>query len=100
MIAVSEDPFIRKFLGDVLKRRGYTVVGANAARTIDMIRSGNERVDLVITNSPAEFESVAEVPMLYIAAVPDPEIGSHFRAFRALQKPFLLDQLVSAVKEL
>ena len=101
IIAVTEDPFIRKFLGDVLKRRGYRVVGADSARTIEMIRSGDETVDLVITNTPVEFESVAEkVPMLYIAAVPDPAMGSHFRFFRALRKPFLPDQLLAAVKEL
>lgn len=101
IIAVTEDPFIRKFLGDVLKRRGYRVVGADSARAIEMIRSGDETVDLVITNTPVEFAAVAEqVPMLYIAAVPDPEMGSRFRAFRALKKPFLPDQLIAAVKEL
>ena len=101
MIAVSEDPFIRKFLGDVLKRRGYRVVGADSAKTVEMIRSGTEPVELVITNTPVDFESVAEkVPMLYIAAVPDPTLGSRFRAFRALKKPFLPDQLVAAVQEL
>lgn len=101
IIAVTEDPFIRKFLGDVLNRRGYRVVGADSARAIEMIRSGNETVDLVITNTPVDFASVAEkVPMLYIAAVPDPDIGSRFPAFRALRKPFLPDQLLAAVKEL
>lgn len=101
IIAVTEDPFIRKFLGDVLKRRGYRVVGADSAHTIEMIRSGNERVDLVITNTPVEFASVADqVPMLYIAAVPDPDVGSRFPSFRALKKPFLPDQLFAAVKEL
>jgi DNA-binding response OmpR family regulator len=101
IIAVTEDPYIRKFLGDVLKRRGYRVVGADSARAIEMIRSGDEPVDLVITNTPVEFASVAEeVPVLYIAAAPDPEVGSRFRAFRALRKPFLPDQLIAAVKEL
>lgn len=101
IIAVTEDPFIRKFLGDVLNRRGYRVVGADSARTIEMIRSGSETVDLVITNTPAEFASVADkVPMLYIAAVPDPEMGSRFPSFRALRKPFLPNQLIAAVKEL
>ena len=101
VIAVTEDPFIRKFLADVLKRRGYQVVGADSTHAIEMIRSGNETVELVITNTPVEFVSVADkVPMLYIAAIPDPDIGSRFPSFRALRKPFLPDQLLSAVKEL
>lgn len=101
VIAVVEDPIIRKFLGDLLKRRGYQVVGANSTHAIEMIRSGNEAVDLVITNTPVEFVSVADkVPVLYIAAIPDPEVGSRFPSFRALRKPFLPDQLLTAVKEL
>jgi len=101
MIAVTEDPFIRKFLGDVLKRRGYRVVGADSARALEMIRSGDETVDLVITNTPVAFASVAEqVPMLYIAALPDPDMGSRFTSFRSLKKPFLPEQLLEAVEEL
>lgn len=101
VIAVTEDPFIRKYLGDVLKRRGYRVVGSDATHTIEWIESGSETVDLVITNTPADFEPVADkVAVLYIAAVPDPEIGLRFSAFRALKKPFQPDQLLAAVKEL
>jgi len=101
MIAVTEDPFIRKFLGDVLKRRGYVVVSADAAHAIEMIESGSDTIELVITNSPVNFESVAQrVPMLYIAAVPDLEIASHFRTCRTLNKPFLPEQLITAVEEL
>jgi len=101
MITVTEDPYIRRFLADVLKRRGYKVIGADPTHTIEMIRSGDETVDLVITNTPVEFASVADkVPMLYIAAIPDPDMGSRFPSFRALKKPFLPEQLFTAVKEL
>ena len=48
-----------------------------------------------------EFASVADrVPVLYLAAAPDPEAGTHFSAFRALRKPFLPQQLLEAVQEL
>jgi DNA-binding response OmpR family regulator len=101
MIAVDEDPFIRKYLGDLLKRRGYRVVGSDATHTIEWIESGKEIVDLVITNTPWEFLPLAaKVPVLYLAAAPDPEAGLPFAAFRALKKPFLPDQLLAAVEEL
>jgi DNA-binding response OmpR family regulator len=101
LIAVTEDPFIRKFLGDVLKRRGYRVVGSDATRTIEWIESGNETVDLVITNTPADFLTVADkVAVLYLAAAPDPEIGLRFSVFRVLKKPFQPEQLFAAVREL
>ena len=101
VIAVTEDPFIRKLLGDVLKKHGYRVVGSSASNTIEMIESGREPVELVITNEPGEFMSVAgKVPLLYLAAVPDPAMGSHFAYFRALSKPFRPEELLAAVEEL
>ena len=101
IIAVTEDPFIRKLLRDLLKKRGYRVVGSDAAGTIDWIESGTEIVDLVITNAPNRFEAVADkVAVLYLAGAPDPEAGSRFSAFRALQKPFRPEQLLAAVNDL
>jgi DNA-binding response OmpR family regulator len=101
IIAVTEDPFIRKLLGDLLKKRGYRVVGSDAPGTIDWIESGTEIVDLVITNAPNRFEAVADkVAVLYLSAAPDPEAGSHFSAFRALRKPFHPEQLLAAVNDL
>ncbi|HEY2013990.1 MAG TPA: hypothetical protein VGH38_10850 [Bryobacteraceae bacterium] len=101
VIAVSEDPFIQKYLGDVLKKHGYRVIGSDPARTIQLIQSGTESIDLVITNSPLDFIPVAQkVALLYIAAVPDPEIGSSFASFMSLKKPFQPNRLLDAVEDL
>lgn len=101
LIAVTEDPFIRKLLGDLLKKRGYRVVGSDAVDTINWIESGAETVDLVITNTPNRFEAVADkVAVLYLAAAPDPKAGSRFSAFRALRKPFQPEHLLAAVNDL
>ena len=66
-----------------------------------MLSSDTEQVDLIITNSPKDFLRFADhVPLLYIAAAPDPELASRFLWCRVLQKPFHPDQLVAAVRDL
>ena len=101
MIAVAEDPFIRKFLGDLLQKHGYRVIGSDPKRTLEWIKSGTEMVDVVITNTPDVFASVAnKVALLYIAAVPNPDAGLPFPAFRAMTKPFHPQELIAAVEEL
>jgi hypothetical protein len=98
IIAVAEDPHISRFLATILKRKGYQVIGDVPARMAERIRVGEETVDMVITNSPADFMPVGlTLPMLYIAATPDLEMASHFAYFRALKKPFLPSQLLDAV---
>ena len=101
VIAIAEDPFIRKFLGDLLQKHGYRVIGGDAVRTLELIKSGTELVDVVITNTPGTFASVAKkVSLLYIAAAPDPDAGLPFPAFRAMTKPFHPQQLLAAIEEL
>jgi len=97
-IAICEDPFVRKLVRDVLTRRGYHVIGTDVDETVEMLRSGESQVRLVITNSPGEFMDFAEtLPVLYMAAAPDEAVAAQFRACRTLQKPFSNQRLLEAV---
>ncbi len=101
IVAVIEDPFIRRLLRDILTRHGYEVVEYAPHRVVDLLRSGAEQVSLIITNEPSEFLAFAEaLPVLYLAAAPDPELAACFRRCRCLRKPFLAEDLVAAVAEL
>lgn len=101
IVAVIEDPFIRKLLRDILTRHGYRVVEYSAQRAVEHLRAGSEHVNLVITNAPAELLPVAqEVPLLYLAAAPDPDLAACFPACRCVRKPFQSEHLLSAVREL
>ena len=100
-IAVVEDPFIRKFVGDLLASNGYRVLEPEVQGALEMLRSGTEKLGLVITNQPADFVAYADrVPVLYIAAAPDEALASRFRACRILRKPFVNQQLLEAVHAL
>lgn len=100
-VVVVEDPYIRKYLRDVLTRHGYRVIGSEVQAATEMLRSGTEQVDLVITNSPIDFLAFADtVPLLYIAGAPDPELAPRFFCCRVLKKPFHPEHLVAAVRDL
>jgi len=100
-IVVVEDPYIRKYLRDVLTRHGYRVVGSETHRAVEMLLSGPDQVDLVITNSPLDFLAFADtLPLVYLAGAPDPELASRFFCCRVLKKPFHPDHLVAAVRDL
>jgi CheY-like chemotaxis protein len=101
IVAVIEDPFIRKLLRDILTRHGYRVAEYSVAHALELLKSGTEQVSLIITNTPGEFLAFADVlPLLYMAAAPDPELAAHFRRCRCLRKPFLAEDLVAAVADL
>jgi two-component SAPR family response regulator len=100
-IVVVEDPYIRKYLRDVLTRQGYRVVGSETHVATEMLQLGTEQVDLVITNSPIDFLAFADtVPLLYIAGAPDFDLASRFLCCRVLKKPFHPEHLVAAVRDL
>ncbi len=100
-IAICEDPFVRRLVRDVLTRRGYRVIGAEVDEAVEMLRSGEGELRLVITNSPREFMDFAEsLPVLYMAAAPDETVAARFRACRTLQKPFSNQRLLEAVGSL
>ncbi len=101
IVAVIEDPFIRKLLRDILTRRGYRVVGYSVQQALDLLGTGTEPVSLVITNAPAEFLRFAQgMPVLYLSAAPDPELAACFPSCRCVRKPFQAEELIEAVKEL
>lgn len=101
MIVVVEDPFIRTYLRAALARKGYRVVGTDARTAAEMIRSGADAVDLLITNSPGDFVEFADsTPVLYLSGAPDPDQVAPFSASRVLQKPFHPEDLFAAVREL
>jgi DNA-binding response OmpR family regulator len=100
-IVVVEDPYIRKYLRDVLARHGYRVVGFEAPAAVEALQSGTDQVDLVITNSPGDFLAFADtMPLLYLSGAPDLELASRFFCCRVLKKPFHPEHLVAAVRQL
>ncbi len=100
-ILVAEDSFVSSFLRTVLQKHGHKVVTGDAARASELIRQGSVVADIVITNQPEVFLEFAPIlPMLYIAASPDPELASQFPICRVLRKPFHNDELLAAVEQL
>jgi hypothetical protein len=100
VIVVCENPLVENYLRFVLERTGCQVILCDSRRALDMVHS-HQQVDLLITNSPADFSSIAgELPLLYLSAAPDPEVAAQFSRLRVLEKPFRADELIRAVKEL
>ena len=100
-ILVVEDPFVSSFLRAVLQRRGHKVVTGEAVRASELLREGGVTANVVITNRPEAFLPFAgTLPLLYIAANPDPALASQFPTCRVLRKPFRNDELLEAVEEL
>ena len=100
-VLVAEDPFISNFLRTMLQRRGHQVVTGEAGHVSELMRNGSVKAQLVITNRPEAFLPFAEtLPLLYIAANPDPAVALQFPACRILRKPFRNGDLLEAVEEL
>ena len=100
-IVVVEDTFVAGFLRSILGRQGYEVRSLEAPEGAALLRSREKSVDLLITNHPSEFTEFSErVPLLYLAAFPDPDEAAQFRASRLLPKPFQNEELMSCVEEL
>jgi DNA-binding response OmpR family regulator len=99
-ILVVEDVFVRDFLRTTLSRRGYKVICAEAADALAVLREGPVRIDLLITNAPMSFAEFGDLPVLYLAACPDPSALQCFRRCLALRKPFHPKQLLSHIAQL
>jgi|SRR5215471_15077730 hypothetical protein len=98
-IVIVEDSLVRNFLRAALQRHGYLSVCASSDEAANILRSG--RATLLITNSPAQFsEFGAVVPLLYLAAFPEPSAAASFDHWVALPKPFQNAALVHAVRQL
>ncbi len=100
-VLIVEDPLVRRFVGGILKRQGYVVLEAELADALRTLRDGLRAVSLLITNVPAHFFEFAEtLPLIYVAAFPDPELADRFRRCRTLRKPFRPGELTAHAAEL
>jgi len=100
-ILIVEDPFVTGFLRSVLEKNGFSVVCARPEPALDLLRSGQMRCELLITNRPSPFAEVGErMPLLYLSACPDPDQVSSFRTWLSLTKPFPPRELLEAVGDL
>jgi hypothetical protein len=96
-----EDPLIQRFVRGILAREGLQVIEARAEESLRILRTGDQSVGLLITNEPLRFLTFAEtLPLLYIAAFPEPILVLRFRRCRMLRKPFPPSDLVECVMEL
>jgi hypothetical protein len=60
---------------------------------IALLRAG--QADLLITNTPGDFTEFGKtVPLLYLAAFPDPQVAAPFDRWLSLRKPFPTAELV------
>ena len=101
VIVVVEDLFVRNFLRTILERRGYKVLPGEVRHGLTVLRDGSLEVRLLITNVPAAFNEFADrVPLLYLAALPDPSLAAPYRNSRVLSKPFHPEDLLALVQEL
>ena|SRR5271165_6388830 len=100
-ILVAEDPIVSTFLRAVLQRHGHEVVTGEYPEARELVRRGDARNHVVITNRPDVFLPFAEtLPVLYIAANPDPALALQFPICRVLRKPFRNGDLLEAVEDL
>ena len=77
-ILVVEETCVSDFLRSVLSRGGYRVICASAKAAAAMLREG-EQIDLLITNTPQQFTDFPDLPLIYMAASPDPGAVVAFR---------------------
>ena len=74
---------------------------ASSAESLRILRAGDHSIALLITNQPLRFIEFAEtLPLVYVAASPDPTLALRFRRCRVLRKPFPPADLVECVAEL
>lgn len=99
-VAVAEDPFVRRYVRALLLKHGFHIVENDSRVTRKLMESGELKPDVLVTNDPACFAGFAGVPVVYIAAAPDPELVVPFKLVRMVRKPFEGDQLLRAVSEL
>ena len=100
-VLVVEEPAIRKLIGGILKRGGYRVTEADPNHGLDCLRNKTESFTLLVTNSPEGFLEFAKtVPVIYVAAMPDPELAQRFRHCAMLPKPFVPHRLIELAGEL
>jgi two-component system cell cycle sensor histidine kinase/response regulator CckA len=109
ILVVDDEAVTRRFVERSLTQQGYRVMTANdGEQALELLRMTRRKVALVITDlvmpgmgGHAFALEVAQLPspppVLYISAYEKPQ-GDLAKRF--LQKPFTIDELVGAVREL
>ncbi|HWD00244.1 MAG TPA: hypothetical protein VG456_25975 [Candidatus Sulfopaludibacter sp.] len=100
VIVIVEDPFIRRYLRSILTRAGLRTMEAEECAAVDLVRSGEVRVAVLITNDPRAFrEFAADCALIYTSSSPESTMVEGFERCRILQKPFHADELLKALRE-
>jgi hypothetical protein len=99
-VLIVEDLLVRRLIEGILARGGIAAVHAEPRRALALLEEPNDFA-LLITNSPQWFAGHGtDIPLLYLAASPDPEWLAKFRRCRALNKPFHPQELLELTREL
>ena len=100
-VLVVEDPLVRRLIEGIFVRAGFAVTQAEPQRALALLDDTQRHFELLITNVPELFADRGfDLPVLYIAASPDPQWLLKFPLCRALQKPFHPRQLLDLAHEL
>ena len=100
-VLMVEDPFICTYIRNLLSRRGFQCVETGTRHAEEMLAKNTPTFSLLITNHPEQFLAFAgRVPLLYVAAFPDPELAARFDSCLTLSKPFHNAALLDAVSRL
>jgi len=100
-VLIVEDPLVRRLIEGILVRDGFAVKQAESQCALGLLDDPQHRFALLITNEPQLFaDRGLDLPVLYVAASPDPQWLLKFPRCRALQKPFRPRQLLDLAHEL
>jgi CheY-like chemotaxis protein len=94
-VLIVEAPEICAFLGAFLQQLGYREILAAPEDGLRVLRERRDEISLLITNQPLRFLP-ERVPILYIAAMPDPDVAALCLA--TLRKPFKHWDLLGALE--
>jgi len=115
VLVVDDEPGVRDLVCRILRDEGYrTIEAAHGGEALEMVETGSETVDLVVTDVVMPgmdgrelgrrlAQSNPSLPILYISAYDVNDIfrrGSPRTSAPFLQKPFPPDTLISSVEQL
>ena len=95
-ILVVECAEIRALLRLMLEKQGYRVVQSDVEHAASVLEGKENAVCALVTNTPQYFLRFGRLPILYIAAVPDPGLIRYCSA--VLRKPFTFRDLADSIK--
>lgn len=115
VLLVEDEEIVRRMACEVLREHGYTVIEAGNGRiALDICRSHNEKIDLMITDvvmpemGGAELASAVrgarpEMPVLFMSGYTDDAVirhGVHERERAFIHKPWTPAAFLAKVREL